>query len=191
MGYICIFYQNFNVAKLFASADDREDGVRIEETIYWWAWAIGTTSWISVQFFGANPVLTLALNAFIAFFGKYVANSSYASRNAEDVDYDDYDESRTIERLKNDPAQIGTGRALIAGIGIGAALVHLSFEPPTFFVEHQSVSDLVVAAYLTILVPMLVFSGMTVAGKIDTVWTPERLFQREVRRRRRDTNGEE
>ena len=180
-------YQYFGVARLIASTDDRDDDVRIEETIYWVAWAIGASSWLSVYLFGANPVLTLAVNSAVAFSGKYIANKTYAKRNADDVDYDDYDENATIEKLRNDPAQIGSGRAFISGIGIGAALVHS--EPLiSFLAEHVPVLFMV---YLTVVVPMLVFFGMTVAGKMDTVWAPERLFQGEMRRRRRDKDGKD
>ena len=45
--------------------------------------------------------------------------------------------------------------------------------------------------YLTVLVPMLVFFCMTVAGKIDALWAPERLFQREMKLRRRDGDGKD
>ena len=175
-------HQNFDFARLIASSDDRDDDVRIEETVYWAAWAIGASSWLSVFLFSANPVLTLAVNSAVAFSGKYVANKTYAMRNADNVDFADFDESATIERLKNDPVQIGSGRAFISGIGIGAALVHS--EPLMSYLA--GLGPLAFVGYLTVLVPMLVFFGMTVAGKIDTVWAPERLFQREIKRRRRN-----
>ena len=87
-----VFYKGFPFAKLFASSEDRVDDVRIEETIFWWAWGIGILSWISVYVIDANTVATLAANAVLAYFGKFGVNKSYAQSRAREVDYDDYDE---------------------------------------------------------------------------------------------------
>ena len=135
---------------------------------------------------------TLALNAVIAYLCRYMANSFYANRLAREVEQGSLDESLAIEEIERDNIHTAWGKALVAGIGIGAIFAHADFGVLNDqLLGHQSMRTALEWFWRIVLIPFLVFWAMAVAGKIDTVWTPKEMFRRNLRRRRRRAGGNE
>ena len=177
-----------SAARRLAESSDRVDEVRLEQPIFLPALLIGTMSWASVYYLDMDAYGTLAVNASIASFSRYSINFFYARRLAREVEHGVLDESIVIEEIERDAIHIAWGKALVAGIGIGAIVAHADFGVSNVqLLEHQSMRTALEWFWRVVLIPFLVFWAMTVTGKIDTVWTLKEMFLRELRWRRKMT----
>ncbi len=130
------------------------------------------------------------MNAGIAYFSRYAINFFDAKRLAREVDQGSLDEDSAIEEIERDAVQIAWGKALVAGIGIGVIFAHANFGVLNIqFLESQSMLAALEWIWRVVLIPLMVFWAMTVAGKIDTVWTLKEMFLRELRRIRRKSGS--
>ena len=169
-----------------AEKSDRVEELRLELPLVVPAAAIGTASWVPVYFFHANAEATIAINAGVAYFSLYVINVGYSKGFLQKVRNGDLDEKKADEQLGDDVILVASERALLAGIGIGVVLAHMSFGATDTQIEMQQ-ADLSIfgALWRLFAFPFAVFWAMVVAGKMDTVWSPRMMFRREMRRWRR------
>ena len=143
-----------------AEQDHRGDELRIERSIFWPGYIIGIFSWTSTCFFDFDPLSTLALNTFVAYFSWYALNQLYAWKFVRKVKRGDLDEGVAIQTIERDMTHIAWGRAMVAGVAIGAALVHGSFGVVgTLVSKHLSEVTLINLVWGIGLLPLLVVWG--------------------------------
>ena len=185
--------------KALAEHSGREDEVKIERSIFWPGYIIGSLSWTSAYFLNFDTLGTLALNAVVAYFSWFVLNDRYANKLTQDVEHGDLDKGMVIQTIERDIVHIAWGRALVAGIGTGIVLAHGSFGVlealiaehlpplidvllPALITDRLPAITLINAAWGFVGLPLLVVWGMATAGKIDTVWRPVEMFGRKVKK---------